>query len=123
MASIGGTTCSIIRGPVPGDWQTQVVLFDHPGLDGTGSMLLGRKNSPKTLQAQLFAADFSSLVTWHRAIRALAGTLVTVVTDTATTTNCLVTQVGELRYRPFYVNGLYAYEGIITVNILAAFYN
>lgn len=123
MASIGGTTCSIIRGPVPGDWQTEVVLFSHPGLDGTGSMLLGKKNEPAVLQAQLFVAEFSSLTTWHRAIRTMTGTLVTVVTDTATTTNCLVTQVGKLHYKPFYLNGLYAYEGSITVNILAAFYN
>jgi len=123
MASIGGTDCSIILAPVPGNWHTQVVLFEHPGLDGTGALLLGNRNTPTAITAMKFVNTFSDLTTWHRALRNHVGSLVTIVTEVATTTNCLVVSVGHMETRPFYLPSTYAYQGVCAIQIMAAFYN
>jgi len=79
MATIGGQTCTFLRGTLS-PLKERSKLWSVPGIDGYGIVLLGRGHS----QCELVAERLDSLAnvgTWAAAVQALQGQIVEVLTD------------------------------------------
>lgn len=104
MASIGGITCTFLRG-VPPALKEEAAITRRPGMDGYEIHLTGRGDSQGELTATLMSSD-SGCDTWIGQIQALQGTVVTVVNDHGdTVTGCYVVHVGQPTKRASYRPG------------------
>ena len=79
MATIGGQTCTYLRGTLS-PLRQRSKTWSLPGIDGYGIVLLGLGNS----QCELLAERLDSLAnvgTWAYAVQALQGQIVSVEND------------------------------------------
>jgi len=89
--SIGGVSCSLIRGRLA-DLKTSLRVWRRPGMDGYAAMDLGKGDGDGALTLVKYdsAADVR---TWFSAIEGLQGTLVTIVKEDVTYHNWLLERV------------------------------
>jgi len=99
MSSIGGVTCSILRGN-PGRIRIRVGVWEIPGVAGYGVQWEGLGDSGFALKAIFY--NSSILVnTWAASLAALQGSAVTIVDDWGIThLACLLTDVGNVTKTP-----------------------
>jgi len=95
MASIGGVTCTFVRGTVPAI-REEAEVFRRPGIDGYGIHLTGKGDGLAPLTAVLYSTD-AGCDTWAASLFGLQGSLVTVVNDHGdTVTSVFLRRVGNL---------------------------
>lgn len=104
MASIGGVTCSRVIGEVHPMAQ-RMTIWQIPGQDGYGVHLHGLGTGDSQFTAVAFGSDavlggIIHLPTWIAALRALQGTVVTIITDQGhSITNQLIRDIGVPKSR------------------------
>ncbi|NLE62137.1 MAG: hypothetical protein GX616_27585 [Planctomycetes bacterium] len=104
MASIGGVTCTFLRGVVPA-LKEEAIVSRRPGMNGYEILLTGAGDSQGQLQATLRSSD-AGCDTWIASIQALQGDIVTVVNDHGdTTTGVYVQRVSQPQKRASCVPG------------------
>jgi hypothetical protein len=104
MASIGGVTCTFVRGHPPYP-KERVLLWTAPGIDGVGAQQVGRNDAEFQVQAVLYSSA-PGILAWKLAIEALQGTLVTIVNDLGIAfTRCLIAKVSNMRSQAAKVPG------------------
>lgn len=92
MSSIGGVTCSLIHGRIPGQ-KLRSVTWTVPAVNGVGVQQMGTGDAPFTIQAVLFS-NSAGITTWVALIEALQGTVVSIIDDLVVThTRCLIAKV------------------------------
>ncbi len=79
MASIGGTSCTFVRGCAP-PMKIEADVWRVAGLNGFGIQQLGYGDAAGKLTAVFYSSD-AGVDTWAAALHALQGTIVTVVND------------------------------------------
>lgn len=79
MASIGGTSCTFVRGVLP-PLRVESHVWRAPGYNGYGIKLLGYGDAAGQVLAVFFSND-AGIDTWAAALHALQGTMVTVIND------------------------------------------
>jgi hypothetical protein len=79
MATIGGISCSFVRGQAPAK-KARVRVWQIPGLNGYGAQVLGLGDSAAEFVAVQFGT-YAEVTTWIALVEALQGTLATVVND------------------------------------------
>jgi hypothetical protein len=84
MASIGGITCTFLKGVVPA-LKEEAAITRRPGMNGFEIHLTGQGDSQGRLRAVLYS-NTAGCRTWEAAVQALQGTVVTVVNDHGDTT-------------------------------------
>jgi len=111
MATIGNVTCSLVKGGVRNK-KLRTEVWQTPGVDGYGAMLLGLGDSQFAFTAVAYAAYSLDIIAWVQSIEALQGQVITVVDDWEVVyERLLVTQVGMPKRSPaFGVSGGVAYE-------------
>jgi len=114
MASIGGVTCTFVRGHPPTPKQ-HVVLWRVPGIDGYGAQRMGLHDSPFEVVAVLYT-NAAGLALWKTSMEALQGTLVSITNDLGiSSTRCLITNVSPMRSMAALAAGGITQRGEITV--------
>ena len=99
MATIGGITCSILRGN-PGRTKIRVSAWEIPGVAGYGVQLEGLGDSAFALVA-IFYNSALLVDAWAAGLAALQGSIVTILDDWGVIhTACLLQQVGDVRKQP-----------------------
>lgn len=103
MASIGGITCTFLRG-VPPAMKEEAAITRRPGIDGYEIHLTGKGDAQGQLTAS-FRSSNAGCNTWVNSLQALQGTVVTVVNDHGDTfAGCYLAHVGQptksAAYRP-----------------------
>ena len=95
MASVGGISCDMVKGAAE-TLREQVEVWRQPGVDGVGAQTMGKSEGVSHFLAVIY--DTNELVeTWANSIRALAGTVGTIIDDWGTShTNMLIARAGEL---------------------------
>lgn len=78
-ASIGGITCTFLKGWASSPKQ-KLDLFEVPGFDGHGAQAVGRRGEVK-FTAIAYGADASAVVEWSLAIQSLQGQIVSAFND------------------------------------------
>lgn len=103
-ASIGGVSCTFVRGTLPAQ-RERCELWEIPGLDGYGVALLGKADSETELVAVLVSTN-AAVNTWIASLQLLQGTIASVTNDHGDTyAYCLLRKVGNARKTPAYVPG------------------
>ena len=93
MATVGGITCTYVRGHLP-DNRQRVRTWAVSGLNGYGAKRTGLGDSEWWIEVE-WKSTSTGANTFYAAIEALQGQIVTIVNDWGNTfTNCLVTKVG-----------------------------
>jgi hypothetical protein len=96
MASIGGVTCTFLRGVVP-PLKEEAALSRRPGIDGFEIQLTGLGDSAGQLSAVAYGTN-AACVTFAASIAALQGQVVSVTDDHGTTrSGVFVHRVGQPR--------------------------
>lgn len=104
MASIGGVTCTLVRGAIP-TMREAVETWHVPGIDGEGAALLGLAGSDFALRAVYYGTGIE-VEAWYLALQALQGTIVTVVNDWGVSRGrVLIQDVGALAKTACYIPG------------------
>jgi len=99
MSSIGGVTCSILRGN-PGRTKIRVSIWEIPGVAGYGVQWEGLGDSAFALKAIFYSSPIL-VDAWAAALAALQGSSVTIVDDWGVThLACLLTDVGNVAKTP-----------------------
>jgi hypothetical protein len=102
MATIGNVTCSLVKGGVRNK-KLRTEVWQTPGVDGYGAMLLGLGDSQFAFIAVVYAAYPLDIIAWVQSIEALQGQVITVVDDwDVVYEQLLVTQVGMPKRSPAY---------------------
>ena len=95
MAAIGAVTCDMVKGAAE-TLREQVEVWRPPGVDGVGAQGMGKSEGVSHFLAVVYDTN-AAVETWADGIRALAGTVQTIVDDWGTShTNMLIARVGEL---------------------------
>ena len=90
--TVGGITCTFVKGNI-GDQRERVEVWQIPGVDGTGSLLIGMGDSRWRFSAILYDTR-ANIETWSASLEGLQGSVITVVEDFGLTfTNLLVLRV------------------------------
>lgn len=98
MASIGGLTCTFLRGVVPA-LKEESAITRRPGIDGYEIHLTGKGDAQGELTAVLMSNN-AGCNAWAISLQALQGQVVTVINDHGDTTNgVLIVHVGQCRKR------------------------
>ena len=100
-ASVGGVSCTFVRGTIPPVRET-VSIFKVPGQDGYGRQNLGKSTGEFTVVAELLGTQ-AAIDTWIAAICALKGNAaqITITNDLGqTSANCAIAEVGQPRVVP-----------------------
>jgi len=96
MATIGGTSCSFVRGNAAAQ-KNRVQTFQRPGIDGYGAVVLGLGNSRSRFQLVLYDSD-ANIRTWLTTVEGYQGTVVEITNDDGEQVpNLLVERVGQPR--------------------------
>jgi len=96
MASIGGVSCTFVRGNVPAI-REEGEVFRRAGIDGFGIHLTGKGDGVAPLVAVYYGTD-ALVDAWAASLYALQGSLVTVVNDHGdSVANVFLRRVGNLR--------------------------
>lgn len=104
MASIGGVSCTMVKGQSRGP-NKRTVTWRVPGLNGFGSQDLGASDSDFSFIGIKYDTG-ANVETWKAAIEALQGTVISVIDDYAVThTYLLLMQVGSLRKQTIIYEG------------------
>ena len=94
MASIGGLSCTFIRGEVP-PMKMRTRSWSTPGINGYGAQKLGLGDAEFELTGIYYGATRAAVDIWLAAIAGLQGTVVTVVDDWGNSrTGCLLVKIG-----------------------------
>jgi hypothetical protein len=113
-ATIGGITCTFVRGHAPRT-KMRLELWHIPGLSGFGAAAMGNGDSQFQFTGVLYSNE-AGVLAWKLAIEALQGTIISVLNDLGITyTYCLVVKVGELRTTPALASGGITQRGEITI--------
>ena len=114
MASIGGTTCDLLKGELP-TLKPEVRTWRVPGIDGYGAHLLGDGDGEFSLLAVLFDSA-GNVATWLSTLEAMQGTVVTIVDTFSGSWSCLIKKVGIPRRQaclPYGLRGELKIEGVV----------
>ena len=104
MPSIGGVTCTFVKGEAPLPKQ-RVMLWHVPGVDGYGAQRMGLGDSEFQFVCVYYGSP-ANVLAWALAVQALQGTLVSVTNDWGNTyLRCLVLKIGEPKYTPALFQG------------------
>lgn len=94
-ASVGGISCTFVKGPLPSALRMRSERWQRAGINGEGLQLLGYAGVETTITAVLYSNN-AGVNAWATSIQALQGTIVTIVDDWATTgTQMFVQEVGN----------------------------
>ena len=114
MASIGGVTCTFVRGSPPAPKQ-RVMLWRVAGIDGYGAQRMGLNDSPFEVTAVIYT-NAVGLQIWKTALENLQGTIVSITNDLGVSfTRCLVTGVSPMQSMAALAAGGITQRGEITV--------
>jgi hypothetical protein len=102
MASVGGISCTFVKGEVNG-LRLDTTVWRVPGINGFGAQTLGLGGSSFAFRSIVFGTA-AQVDAWYRAIEALVGYAISIVDDWGLThTGCLLTRT-EIRPRRFRTN-------------------
>jgi len=100
MATVGGVTVSVLRGPAIPDMAESVTEVTRPGANGVVVVQRGLKPTPFRKTVTHFAASNAAANTFIAAIQALQGTIVTIVDEHGDShANCEIQLAALLRKR------------------------
>lgn len=91
MASVGGISCSFVRGTA-GALKERVELWQRPGLDGYGAQKLGLGDSDSSFRCSLYG-DKATVYGWIGSLEALQGSIAVVVNDDDESVSLLISDV------------------------------
>ena len=104
MAAVGGVSCDMVKGNAE-TLREQVEVWRPPGVDGVGAQALGKSEGVSHFTAVLYDTN-AAIETWANSLRALAGSVATIVDDWGVShTNMLIQRVGELAKRAAQIPG------------------
>ena len=90
MASIGAISCDVVNAGQIGGLGESVVTWTNPGHNGVGVHLMGQHGEASQITAELWDT-IANVRTWYANLRALKGTIVSVIDNyPTTTTNVLI---------------------------------
>jgi hypothetical protein len=104
MPSIGGVTCTFVRGDAPNPKQ-RVMLWQVPGIDGYGAQTMGKGETEFHFSAVLYGTR-SAVGSWATAIQDKQGKICVIVNDWGTTySRCLICKISPPKYIPIKIPG------------------
>ncbi len=103
MASIGGITCTFLRGFVP-SMKQESAISRRPGIDGYEIQLLGRGDSQGRIVAVLYSSN-AGCNAWAASIQALQGQVAAITNDHGDTGSAYVHHVAQPEKRAAYRPG------------------
>jgi hypothetical protein len=95
MATVGGISCTFVKGALPSALRMRSERWQRAGINGEGLQLLGYAGVETTIKAVLYS-NSAGVNAWATSMQALQGTVVTVVDDWSTTgTRMFLQEVGN----------------------------
>ncbi len=117
MASIGAISCDVVNAGQISGLREAVMIWNNPGFNGVGAHLVGQHGEASQITAERWNT-IADVRAWTGNLRALAGTIVSVIDSyPTTTTNVLVLEV-RTNDHAIFLNGAARARGTAVLRVV-----